>query len=176
MRCRFIADGVLNWSKQLTRTVTGSISPSRFSPFLCFYISISTVFCCLSHCFVFCSSQTDGSVPNTLVIANCEVVKPRVAAAEHISQVISIAVVIPFAFRFHFFPIYLFLVVFQFNEESRSPFVKKFKTILHPGEVCFLLAHGSHTFCLGIVSPFRRIYALINALLPLRLSHLQSLF
>jgi len=32
--------------------------------------------------------QTDGSVPNTLVIANCEVVKPRVAAAEHISQVL----------------------------------------------------------------------------------------
>jgi hypothetical protein len=31
--------------------------------------------------------QTDGSMPNTLVIANCEVVKPRVAAAEHISQV-----------------------------------------------------------------------------------------
>ena len=31
--------------------------------------------------------QTDGTVPNTLVIANCEVVKPRVAAAEHISQV-----------------------------------------------------------------------------------------
>ncbi|KAJ1411173.1 WD40/YVTN repeat-like-containing domain superfamily [Sesbania bispinosa] len=55
-----------------------------------------------------CSSQTDGSVPNTLVIANCEVVKPRVAAAEHICQ---------------------------FNEEARSPFVKKFKTILHPGEV-----------------------------------------
>ncbi|CAL9073092.1 unnamed protein product [Musa acuminata var. zebrina] len=52
--------------------------------------------------------QTDGSVPNTLVIANCEVVKPRVAAAEHISQ---------------------------FNEEARSPFVKKYKTIIHPGEV-----------------------------------------
>ncbi|CAN0901258.1 WD-40 repeat-containing protein MSI4 [Linum grandiflorum] len=51
---------------------------------------------------------TDGSVPNTLVIANCEVVKPRVAAAEHISQ---------------------------FNEEARSPFVKKNKTIIHPGEV-----------------------------------------
>nr|CAN70589.1 hypothetical protein VITISV_026731 [Vitis vinifera] len=51
---------------------------------------------------------TDGSVPNTLVIANCEVVKPRVAAAEHIAQ---------------------------FNEEARSPFVKKFKTIIHPGEV-----------------------------------------
>jgi len=37
-----------------------------------------------------CFFQTDGSVPNTLVIANVEVVKPRVAAAEHISQVILI--------------------------------------------------------------------------------------
>lgn len=57
---------------------------------------------------LYLSEQTDGSVPNTLVIANCEVVKPRVAAAEHISQ---------------------------FNEETRSPFVKKYKTIIHPGEV-----------------------------------------
>lgn len=57
---------------------------------------------------LYLSEQTDGSVPNTLVIANCEVVKPRVAAAEHISQ---------------------------FNEEARSPFVKKYKTIIHPGEV-----------------------------------------
>ncbi|KAH9318305.1 hypothetical protein KI387_020074 [Taxus chinensis] len=57
---------------------------------------------------LYLSEQTDGSVPNTLVIATCEVVKPRVAAAEHISQ---------------------------FNEEARSPFVKKFKTIIHPGEV-----------------------------------------
>ncbi|XP_019436497.1 PREDICTED: WD-40 repeat-containing protein MSI4-like [Lupinus angustifolius] len=57
---------------------------------------------------LYLSEQTDGSVPNTLVIANCEIVKPRVAAAEHISQ---------------------------FNEEARSPFVKKFKTIVHPGEV-----------------------------------------
>ncbi|CBI35947.3 hypothetical protein AAG906_029470 [Vitis piasezkii] len=57
---------------------------------------------------LYLSEQTDGSVPNTLVIANCEVVKPRVAAAEHIAQ---------------------------FNEEARSPFVKKFKTIIHPGEV-----------------------------------------
>ncbi|KAK3220239.1 hypothetical protein Dsin_014209 [Dipteronia sinensis] len=57
---------------------------------------------------LYLSEQTDGSVPNTLVIANCEVVKPRVAAAEHISQ---------------------------FNEEARSPFVKKNKTIIHPGEV-----------------------------------------
>ncbi|KAI5409710.1 hypothetical protein KIW84_055237 [Lathyrus oleraceus] len=30
------------------------------------------------------SEQTDDSVPNTLVIANCEVMKTRVAAAEHI--------------------------------------------------------------------------------------------
>ncbi|GFY98453.1 transducin family protein [Actinidia rufa] len=52
--------------------------------------------------------QTDGSVPNTLVIANCEVVKSRVAAADHVSE---------------------------FNEEARSPFVKKYKTIIHPGEV-----------------------------------------
>ncbi|KAI4324782.1 hypothetical protein MLD38_030238 [Melastoma candidum] len=57
---------------------------------------------------LYLSEQTDGSVPNTLVIANVEVVKRRVAAAEHISQ---------------------------FNEEARSPFVKKFKTIIHPGEV-----------------------------------------
>ncbi|KAL5577119.1 hypothetical protein UlMin_018818 [Ulmus minor] len=58
---------------------------------------------------LYLSEQTDGSVPNTLVIANCEVVKRRVAAAEHISQ---------------------------FNEEARSPFVKKYKTIIHPGEGC----------------------------------------
>ncbi|KAF3488686.1 hypothetical protein F2Q69_00052143 [Brassica cretica] len=50
---------------------------------------------------LYLSEQTDGSVPNTLVIANCEVVKPRVAAAEHLSQ---------------------------FNEKARSPFVKKYKT------------------------------------------------
>ncbi|XP_059633102.1 WD-40 repeat-containing protein MSI4-like [Cornus florida] len=57
---------------------------------------------------LYLSEQTDRTVPNTLVIANCEVVKPRVAAPEHISQ---------------------------FNEEARSPFVKKYKTIIHPGEV-----------------------------------------
>ncbi|WCJ39532.1 Transducin family protein / WD-40 repeat family protein [Euphorbia peplus] len=57
---------------------------------------------------LYLSEQTDGSVPNTLVIANCEIVKPRVAAAEHIAQ---------------------------FSEELRSPFVKKYKTIIHPGEV-----------------------------------------
>ncbi|KAE9588097.1 putative transcription factor WD40-like family [Lupinus albus] len=57
---------------------------------------------------LYLSEQTDATVPNTLVIANCEIVKPRVAAADHISQ---------------------------FNEEARSPFVKKYKTIVHPGEV-----------------------------------------
>lgn len=57
---------------------------------------------------LYLSEQTDGSVPNTLVIANCDVVKPKVAAAENISQ---------------------------FNEQARSPFVKKYKTIIHPGEV-----------------------------------------
>ncbi|RXH88760.1 hypothetical protein DVH24_000359 [Malus domestica] len=41
----------------------------------------------VNHNLVVAWSETDGSVPNTLVIANCEVVKPRVAAAEHISQV-----------------------------------------------------------------------------------------
>ncbi|GFZ11748.1 transducin family protein [Actinidia rufa] len=67
------------------------------------YLSEQARSSCSPHC-----TPTDGSVPNTLVIANCEIVKPRVAAAEHISQ---------------------------FNEEARSPFVKKFKTIIHPGEV-----------------------------------------
>ncbi|KAH7842172.1 hypothetical protein Vadar_002254 [Vaccinium darrowii] len=57
---------------------------------------------------LYLSEQTDGSVPNTLVIANCEVVKARVAAVEHVAE---------------------------FNEEARSPFVKKYKTIIHPGEV-----------------------------------------
>jgi hypothetical protein len=42
--------------------------------------------------------QTDGSVPNTLVIANCEVVKPRVAAAEHISQVVQYSLVFCYTF------------------------------------------------------------------------------
>ncbi|KAK9102559.1 hypothetical protein Sjap_019813 [Stephania japonica] len=57
---------------------------------------------------LYLSEQTDGSMPNTLIVANCEVVKPRVAAAEHISH---------------------------FDEEATSPFVKKYKTIIHPGEV-----------------------------------------
>ncbi|CAN8326514.1 unnamed protein product [Cochlearia groenlandica] len=48
---------------------------------------------------LYISEQTDGSVPNTLVIANYEAVK------------------------------------WQLNEEARSPSVKKYKTIIHPGEV-----------------------------------------
>ncbi|URE16883.1 WD-40 repeat-containing protein [Musa troglodytarum] len=61
-----------------------------------------------SNVSIFLNGQTDGTYPNTLVIANCEVVKPRTAAAEHISV---------------------------FDEESQSPYVKKIKTIIHPGEV-----------------------------------------
>ncbi|CAN4084801.1 unnamed protein product [Withania somnifera] len=57
---------------------------------------------------LYLSEQTDKSVPNTLIIANCDVVKPRVAAENHITN---------------------------FNEEACSPFVKKHKTIIHPGEV-----------------------------------------
>ncbi|KAG5595841.1 hypothetical protein H5410_037073 [Solanum commersonii] len=53
-------------------------------------------------------TETDKSVPNTLIIANCDVVKPRVAAENHIAN---------------------------FNEEARSPFVRKYKTIIHPGEL-----------------------------------------
>lgn len=57
---------------------------------LSLYLAYSNISENCSHHTVFFSwlcHQTDGSVPNTLVIANCEVVKPRVAAAEHISQV-----------------------------------------------------------------------------------------
>ncbi|KAB1202027.1 WD-40 repeat-containing protein MSI4 [Morella rubra] len=91
--------------KSLVPSLTGSpttllaLTLSRFSGSFCCLFTIKG----LILPFI-----TDGSVPNTLVIANCEVVKPRVAAAEHISQ---------------------------FNEEARSPFVKKYKTIIHPGEV-----------------------------------------
>ncbi|KAL1210617.1 WD-40 repeat-containing protein MSI5 [Cardamine amara subsp. amara] len=48
---------------------------------------------------LYLSEQTNGSVPNTLVIANCEDVNRKL------------------------------------NEEACSPFVKKYKTIIHPGEV-----------------------------------------
>lgn len=95
---------------------------------------------------LYLSEQTDGTVPNTLVIATCEVVKPRVAAAEHIAQV---TIIHSFIFRLYFIFIFIFILcivcfsqinysIFQFNEEARSPFVKKHKTILHPGEVQFL--------------------------------------
>ena len=58
---------------------------------------------------LYLSEQTDGSAqyPNTLVVANVDVVKRRVAAVEHLA----------------------------FEEESRSPFVKSWKKIIHPGEV-----------------------------------------
>ncbi|CAL5327877.1 unnamed protein product [Camellia sinensis] len=81
---------------------------SSYSPHCIPLVTGKSIALLLANSGVFWEDVTDGSVPNTLVIANCEVVKPRVAAAEHISQ---------------------------FNEEARSPFVKKFKTIIHPGEV-----------------------------------------
>ncbi|KAL4575719.1 hypothetical protein LXL04_011803 [Taraxacum kok-saghyz] len=36
----------------------------------------------------------------------------------------------------------------QFNEEARSPDVKKFKTIIHPGEVCIYLFTYTNSFML----------------------------
>ncbi|XP_065015771.1 WD-40 repeat-containing protein MSI4-like [Musa acuminata AAA Group] len=92
-----LAGGGLNMSKQHTRIGSGYTSLSRDW-------NLEMVVCKESAA----TLQTDGSVPNTLVIANCEVVKPRVAAVEHISE---------------------------FNEEACSPFVKKYKTIIHPAEV-----------------------------------------
>ncbi|KAB5552589.1 hypothetical protein DKX38_009900 [Salix brachista] len=85
-------------SEQATKTISLRLN----------YIETSKVSMVINGAYGFGMKLTDGSVPNTLVIANCEVVKSRVAAAEHISQ---------------------------FNEEARSPFVKKYKTIIHPGEV-----------------------------------------
>ncbi|KAA0039009.1 exocyst complex component EXO84A [Cucumis melo var. makuwa] len=40
--------------------------------------------------------STFSNVPNTLVIANCEVVKPRVATAEYISKVLTQQRLCPF--------------------------------------------------------------------------------
>jgi histone-binding protein RBBP4 len=54
------------------------------------------------------AEQTDGSTPNTLIVATCQVLAPRVAAADHICT---------------------------FSEETRSPFVTPYKTLIHPGEV-----------------------------------------
>jgi histone-binding protein RBBP4 len=52
--------------------------------------------------------QTDGSVPNTLVVAHVEVPRPHVAEAESMQS---------------------------FNYAARSPLVRKYKTMIHPGEV-----------------------------------------
>ncbi|KAF9662426.1 hypothetical protein SADUNF_Sadunf18G0052000 [Salix dunnii] len=106
--------GVHSLNKLLTRIASASIFPSRQVFLLILYERLSgqtpETSIMLMQCEVLGALEilTDGSVPNTLVIANCDVVKSRVAAAEHISQ---------------------------FNEEARSPFVKKYKTIIHPGEV-----------------------------------------
>lgn len=135
------------------------------------YILLPCLLTSLLILFIFFSTQTDGSVPNTLVIANCEVVKPRVAAAEHISQVLLLWIIIThFSLIFsppvplHFFHIWLHwlclyhcmimvsfpCLILQFNEEARSPFVKKYKTIIHPGEVSVTFLH----FCLSQICGF----------------------
>lgn len=59
----------------------------------------------------FYSEQTEegGSSPNTLIMANVDVIKARVASADN--------------------------VAFRWNERNKSPFVKRVKTIFHPGEV-----------------------------------------
>ncbi|VFQ81360.1 unnamed protein product [Cuscuta campestris] len=57
---------------------------------------------------LYLSEQTDQSAPNTLIIANCEVVRARIARGSHLKN---------------------------FNVEPHSPYVKKYKTIFHPGEV-----------------------------------------
>jgi histone-binding protein RBBP4 len=57
---------------------------------------------------LYLSEQTDGKDPNTLMILNCEVIKPKVAAGDQIGR---------------------------FSEDGRSPFVSKYKTLIHPGEV-----------------------------------------
>ncbi|KAG0566457.1 hypothetical protein M758_7G060800 [Ceratodon purpureus] len=57
---------------------------------------------------LFYSERTDGECPNTIVVAQCDIMKPRTAAADHISQ---------------------------FKDGGKSPHLKKLKTIIHPGEV-----------------------------------------
>jgi hypothetical protein len=48
--------------------------------------------------------------------------------------------------------------VLQFNEEARSPFVKKYKTIIHPGEVrlfCFC-----HSCCYSLFNLWLQLYSI----------------
>jgi histone-binding protein RBBP4 len=71
-----------------------------------------------SHHCLYLSEQTKVIVPNTLIIATCKVLKPRVAATEHIAQ---------------------------FNEEAGYLFVKKQKTTLHPDKVNKIKELSSNT-------------------------------
>lgn len=68
----------------------------QFAKYVCHVCSLHTIKVDPPYLYF----QTDGSVPNTLVIANVEVVKPRVAAAEHISQAISSLLAISLVKRF----------------------------------------------------------------------------
>ena len=66
--------------------------------------------------------------------------------------------------------------IFQFNEEARSPFVKKFKTIIHPGEVWAvhsLIAHIHSSTCTKIK---RNIYFWSYLLLNLIWKHATVIF
>ena len=69
----------------------------------CIYLPYTSGFYGAPLVYLVFGCQTDGTVPNTLVIANCEIVKPRVAAAEYISAV-TLLLYDAFAYViFHFF-------------------------------------------------------------------------
>ena len=78
--------------------------------------------------------QTDGSVPNTLVIANCDVVKSRVAAAEHISQVIHYFLSCSF-----FYLLLTFIQCFGIKYEGKETEIMKMKGMEVTGEKQFPL-------------------------------------
>ncbi|CAI5980937.1 unnamed protein product [Closterium sp. NIES-65] len=75
------------------------------------------------------TSATDGTVPNTLVVSNAYVVKPRVAAPRDICRFKCVRRS-PFVRKFK-----TIVHPGEFKYDRRSPFVRKFKTIVHPGEV-----------------------------------------
>ena len=62
----------------------------------------------------------------------------------------------------------------QFNEEARSPFVKKFKTIIHPGEVS-LDIHVSSTLLVLVLFFFLYLPHCLNKSMNL-LESIKTLF
>ena len=93
--------GAGSWSKELTRIASfysiqnGYVhcTCGSFTALCSNTVAMHQIFLCTVSSsfgvtmFFWCCFQTDGECPNTLVVAQCEVVKPRTAAAEHISQV-----------------------------------------------------------------------------------------